>query len=243
MAALCNRAGHYIFILWFFLLLSSSLFPRLISAVADCGCLPYCYTWCGLSANLECRSEMCCTRLAGNAGRKNVAKKSQSAHHRTNLSGCIFATKACIDNQKKLVKQQYVLHLFSQYGELRPTNAWDRFRSLVHPLKFQRVSRLGFVTAATSLTGGQRDFARCLAVSSAGTLYIHFRGLPDGILPGAKFTLVQVLRSPILEALLHGTSAAAVSQTLRRSTTQGTFAEGAIYIRLGGHYVGHRPTF
>jgi len=30
-----------------------------------------------------------------------------------------------------------------------------------------------------------------LAVSRAGTLYIHFRGLlpPDGILPGAKFTL------------------------------------------------------
>jgi len=37
MAALCNRAGHYIFILWFLLLSSSSsfLFPRLISTVAD----------------------------------------------------------------------------------------------------------------------------------------------------------------------------------------------------------------
>jgi len=30
MAALCNRAGHYIFALWFLL-----FFPRLISAVAD----------------------------------------------------------------------------------------------------------------------------------------------------------------------------------------------------------------
>jgi len=29
---------------------------------------------CGLSANLECRSEMCCTRLAGNTARKNDAK-------------------------------------------------------------------------------------------------------------------------------------------------------------------------
>jgi len=51
---------------------------------------------CGLSTNLECRSEMCCTRLAGNAGRK----QSSSAHSRTTLSGCIFASKACIDNQK-----------------------------------------------------------------------------------------------------------------------------------------------
>jgi len=29
---------------------------------------------CDLSANLECRSEMCCTRLAENTGRKNDAK-------------------------------------------------------------------------------------------------------------------------------------------------------------------------
>ena len=26
------------------------------------------YTWCGLNANLECMSEMCCTRLAENTG-------------------------------------------------------------------------------------------------------------------------------------------------------------------------------
>ena len=59
---------------------------------------------------------------------------------------------------------------------------------LKHPIKFQRVSRLGFVTAPTSLNGGQ---SRCLAVSWAGTLYIHFRRLlpPNWILLGAKFTL------------------------------------------------------
>jgi len=56
---------------------------------------------------------------------------------------------------------------------------------------FQRFSRLDLFTAATSLTRGQPNFERCLAVSWAATLYIHFRGLlpPDGILPGAKFTL------------------------------------------------------
>ena len=60
-----------------------------------------------------------------------------------------------------------------------------------HPSKFQRVSRLGFVTAATSLNGSQPNFARCLAVSWASRLFIHFRRvLPrNGILPGAKFTL------------------------------------------------------
>jgi len=40
---------------------------------------------------------MCCKRLAENTGLKN----SSSPHHRTTLSGYIFVTKACIDNQKK----------------------------------------------------------------------------------------------------------------------------------------------
>jgi len=78
---------------------------------------------------------------------------------------------------KKLVKKQYLLHMSPQYGELWPTNSWDWFGSLRHPSKFQRVSRLTFVTAATSRIGGQPNFALCLAVSCAGTLYIHFRGL------------------------------------------------------------------
>ena len=42
-------------------------------------------------------SEIWCTRLAGNTGRK----KSPSAHHRTTLPGYIFTTKARIDNRKK----------------------------------------------------------------------------------------------------------------------------------------------
>jgi len=44
---------------------------------------------------------MCCTRLAGNAGCKNDAKKLPYAHHRTTLSGYIFATKPRVDNRKK----------------------------------------------------------------------------------------------------------------------------------------------
>jgi len=38
------------------------------------GCLPYFNTWCGLSVNLECMSEMCCTRLAENTRRKMTQK-------------------------------------------------------------------------------------------------------------------------------------------------------------------------
>jgi len=45
-------------------------------------------------------SEMCCTQLAGNAGRKKMAKKLPPRHHRTTLSGHIFAIKASINNRK-----------------------------------------------------------------------------------------------------------------------------------------------
>ena len=62
---------------------------------------------------------------------------------------------------------------------------------------------------------------------------------------------VQVLRSPILAALLHGTRAVGVSQTLRRGTTKGItelsllviFNRGRHLYFEGGHHVGHMPTF
>jgi len=34
----------------------------------------------------------------------------------------LISTKARIDNRKKLVKQQYVLQMSPQYGELQPTS-------------------------------------------------------------------------------------------------------------------------
>ena len=58
----------------------------------------YFHTWCGLSANLRCRSETCCTRLAGNTGRKKVARYATFGHHCTTLLGYIFATKARSQN-------------------------------------------------------------------------------------------------------------------------------------------------
>jgi len=52
-----SRCGHYILQLWF--LSFFFCFPRLFSAVGE-ECLRHFHTWCGPSANLECRSEMCC---------------------------------------------------------------------------------------------------------------------------------------------------------------------------------------
>jgi len=117
MAALWNRAGHHICALWRLHL----FFPCLISAVADWMSAIPPHMVCR-SAYLRCRSETWCTRITENSGRKKVDKKSPSGHHRTTLSGYIFATKARIDNRKKLVKQQYLLHMSPQCGELWPTS-------------------------------------------------------------------------------------------------------------------------
>ena len=56
-------------------------------------------------------------RLAENTGRKKnrQAKKSPSAHHRTSLSGYIFATKAHINNREKSL-------LSSNISSRRPRN-------------------------------------------------------------------------------------------------------------------------
>jgi len=79
-------------------------------------------------------------------------------------------------------------------------------------------------------------------------IYIHFWGLwpSNGILPAAKFTLL-----PSLAFSYIGSVTARHSSSGRQPKfaawynewNYGTFADGTTYIRLGGHHVGHRPTF
>jgi len=99
----------------------SIFIPRLISAATD-WMSPYFYTWRGPSANLECRSEMCCTQLAANAGPKKVAIN----RHLGTIPQLCLATSSQLRHVsiigKKLVKQQYLPYISPQYGELRPTS-------------------------------------------------------------------------------------------------------------------------
>ena len=90
-----------------FYLSSFFLFFLANSQRSEIGCLPYFYTWCGLCANLECRSEMCCTRLAGNAGRKN-----RHLHTIAQLCRAVSSQIRHVSTiGKKFVKQQYVPHM------------------------------------------------------------------------------------------------------------------------------------
>ena len=85
--------------------------------------LLYFYTWCGLSsANLKYRSEMCCTRLAENAGRKKSPKISHLGTIAQYFVGLYLRNEGMHGQSEKLVKWQYLLHVPTIYGELRPTN-------------------------------------------------------------------------------------------------------------------------
>jgi len=117
----CVADADIIFLPCGFFLSFYFFIPRLISAVADwmSTILPH-MVW--PSANLECRSEMCCTRLAANTLPKIVAENRHL--------GTIAQLCRAISSQlrhvstigKKLVKQQYLIHMSSLYGELRPTS-------------------------------------------------------------------------------------------------------------------------
>ena len=181
------------------------LFLLTYSQWSQIRCLPYFHTWCSLSVNLECRSEMCCTRLTENTWHKN----SPSAHHRTTSSGYIFPTKACIDNRKKIVKEGYLLHMSSQYGELWPTNGWDWLAGLA-PENFNRFRALASLLHQCCSTELCMMFGDLLGWY---TIYIHFWGL----LPLTEFCQVQRF-----------------SWFEQQHTTQ-----AATYIWLGGHHVGH----
>jgi len=93
--------------------------------------------------------------------------------HRTILWGCIFATKARIDDREKLVKQQYLPHMSHNMVNFGPLAA--EIASLVWgtPANIQRVSRLGFVSAATSLNGSQPNFAHDVWPSPGLVHYIY----------------------------------------------------------------------
>ena len=104
-----------IFYLSIFFFLAESQRPQV-------GCLPYFDTWCGPSANLECRSVRCCTRLAANAGPKKVAKNRHLGTMPQLCRAISSQLRHVSTIGKKLVKQQYLLYMSPHYGELRPTS-------------------------------------------------------------------------------------------------------------------------
>ena len=114
-------------------------------------------------------------------------------------------------------------HEMVNFGPLTAEVCWRVFGT---PANFNgfRVSASLHVTAGTSLNGGQPNFARYLAVSWSGTDTFS-RACPVTEFCHMQNSLcVQLLRSPILAALLHGTRAVGVNESLQRRTRNGITA-------------------
>jgi len=93
---------------------------------------------------------MCCTRLAQNTERK-ISPKIRCLRTIAQLCRAISSQlRHGSTIGKKSLNANISSIMSSQYGELQPTNGWAHFGSLGHRSKFQQVSRLGIVTAATS---------------------------------------------------------------------------------------------
>jgi len=90
-------------------------------------------------------------------------------------------------SEKKLVKQQYLLHMSSEHGELWPTNGWEF--AAPQQISTGFLSWLRYCTDVAQLTSTKlcSMFGRLLGWC---TIYTFSGALANNeILPGAKFTL------------------------------------------------------
>ena len=152
--------------------------------------------------------------------------------------GYIFATRACIDNRKETHCSNMSSTRSRNIVNFSPLTAEICSVLWGTPVNFNEFCILASLLhrhRATEVNQTLHD----VWPSPALVHYIHFWGLLPltELCQEHNLLCVQILRFPVLAALLHGTRAVGVSQTLRRS------AEGAIYILQGGHHDRHRPTF
>jgi len=108
-----------------------------------------------------------------------------------------------------------------RYGKLWPTNGWDCWPVWVTPANFNWFRLLALLLHQRRSTEVNKTL-QDVWPSPGLVHYIHFERLlpPNGILLNSF--CVQVLRSPILAALLHSTRAAAMSQSLWHGTRNGS---------------------
>jgi len=148
---------------------------------------------------------------------QKLHKKSPSVHHHTILLGCIFATKVCIDNRKNLLNSNISStcpHNMVNFGPLTVENGLPVWRTPANFNGFRVLASLMHWRRSMEVNQTLHD-----VWPSPGLLhYIYIFG--GSSCPLTEFCQVQnslciqVLRAPILAALLHGIWAVGISQTL-----------------------------
>jgi len=134
------------------------------------------------------------------------------------------------------------LHNMVNFGPLAAEICWRAWGTPAHFNGFRVLASLGLLH--------RRPTKLCTMLSRLlgwYTVYTFWRPLPpNGILPAAKFTLrLSLAFSCIISVTARHSSSGRQLKFVAwyKKWNYGTFAECATYIRLGGHHVGHRPTF
>jgi len=192
-------------------------------------------------------SETCCTWFTENTGCKNDAKKSPSAHYHTALSCYIFATKARIDNRKKNFLNSNISstcpHSMANFSPLTAKIFWRVWGTPAHFNGLRILASL--LQRRRSPEANQTLHNVWPSPGLLHYIYIFGGSCPTEFCLMQNSLNVQVLRFPILAALLHGIPAAGVSQTLQRGTRNGItellqrtpslFGRAAITLGIGPH--------
>jgi len=152
---------------------------------------------------------------------QKLCKKSQSAHHHSTLSSYIFATKACFGNMLNSNISSRCPDNMVNFGPLAAEIGWRVWGT---PANFS-----GFHVLALLLQWHRSPEANQTLHDvwpSLGLVHYIYPFL-GALAPGQNFTRCkiyfasQVLRSPVLAALLHGTQTAGVSRNLLRAARNG----------------------
>jgi len=177
-----------------------------------------------------------------------TAKNSPSAQHRTTLSSYIFATatKACTDNRTNLLSSNISStcpHNMMNFGPLTAKTGWRVWGTPANFNGFRVFASLLQRRRSTEVNQTLHDVC-----PSPGL--VHYIYILGGFCPWRNFATCKIhfasKSSFYMAALLHGTPAAGVSQTLQGGTRNGItelshtappiFGWSAIMLSIGPHF-------
>jgi len=189
---------------------------------------------------------MCCMRLAGNTGCKNDAKN----RHLSTIAQLCRAVSSQLSHlstiEKKLLNNNMLSTCHHNVANFGPLTAEICWRVWGTPANFN-----GFRVLASLLQRRRSPEAnQTLHDVWPSPELLHYT-LLKALASWQNFARCKIHFSPSLAFFYIGSVTARHSSSGRQPNfaawykewNYGTFADGATYIRQGGHHVGHRPTF
>jgi len=170
---------------------------------------------------------------------QKIAKNSPSGHHRTNCRAISWQQETYRQTEKMLNSNvsPRCPHNMVNFSTLAAEICWR-----IWGTHFNGFRVLALLLQRRRSPEANQTFHNVWP-SPALVHYIHFRGFcPRRSFASCKLHFAS--KSCVLLYWQHYCTALDqwASARLRRGT-YGTFADGATYVRLGGHHVGHWPTF